>query len=113
MSGLSTRITVSPDVGEGARAFRSAFLGGSERPLPGPTDGVPIGGTWPVASQRDRARCGSDQVLHYIKNLQKSLGYLLIFDARARDFGKGIDPVTAIANFIVVTNFIDVRPSLR
>jgi tetratricopeptide (TPR) repeat protein len=55
---------------------------------------------------------GSDQVLHYMKNLQKSLGYLLIFDARTRDFGKGIDPVTAIANFMVVTSFVDVRPSV-
>ena len=56
---------------------------------------------------------GSDQILHYMKNLQKSLGYLLIFDARVRDFGKGVDPVTALSNFTVVTNFIDVRPSIR
>jgi tetratricopeptide (TPR) repeat protein len=56
---------------------------------------------------------GSDQILHYMRNLQKSLGYLLIFDARSRDFGKGIDSVTSITNFTVVTTFIDVRPSVK
>jgi hypothetical protein len=56
---------------------------------------------------------GSEQITHYMESMQKSLGYLLIFDARMRDFGKGIDPVTTIAGFTVVTQFIDVRPSIR
>lgn len=55
---------------------------------------------------------GSDQITHYMKNMQKSLGYLLVFDARARDFGKGIEAVTTVDNFMVVTQFIDVRPSV-
>jgi tetratricopeptide (TPR) repeat protein len=55
---------------------------------------------------------GSDQITHYMENMQKALGYLLIFDARMRDFGKGIERVTTIDRFMVVTQFIDVRPSV-
>jgi tetratricopeptide (TPR) repeat protein len=52
---------------------------------------------------------GTDQILHYMRNLKKALGYLVVFDARKRDFGKGIDRITNIDTFTVVTAFIDVR----
>jgi tetratricopeptide (TPR) repeat protein len=100
------RLDIYEEVAAGAGRIDLAlsFTGGLSVILELKMCGAPYSSTY--------AFSGSDQVLHYMKNLQKSLGYLLIFDARKRDFGTGIEPVTAIDNFIVVTNFVDVRPSV-
>jgi tetratricopeptide (TPR) repeat protein len=100
------RIDIYAEVEAGAGRIDLAlsFAGGLSVILELKMCGAPYSSTY--------AFSGSGQILHYMKSLQKSLGYLLIFDGRARDFGKGLDPVTSIETFMVVTQFIDVRPSV-
>lgn len=56
---------------------------------------------------------GSEQVTHYMENKQVNLGYLVLFDARTRDFGTGLPPTVAVGAHTVRVVFIDVRPEVK
>lgn len=102
--GSRVDIYAEAEAGAGRIDLALAFAGGFSVIVELKMCGAPYSSTY--------AFSGSEQITHYMGSMQKSLGYLLIFDARTRDFGKGIEPVTTIGNFIVVTQFIDVRPSV-
>jgi hypothetical protein len=55
------------------------------------------------------AQNGLEQVRHYMKNKEAQEGYLLIFDARIRDFGKS-SIVERLENIKIIT--VDVRPNM-
>ncbi|MFI5296787.1 MAG: hypothetical protein ACHREM_01705 [Polyangiales bacterium] len=56
---------------------------------------------------------GEEQILHYMANKDRSLGYLLIFDGRSDTFGSGIEATTCSGPFTVCTRFIDLRPEVK
>ena len=53
------------------------------------------------------------QLQHYMNNKQCHLGYLVVFDARRRDFGVGIEPIIDDGTNIIRTYFIDLRPTVN
>lgn len=55
---------------------------------------------------------GEDQLVHYIKNSQTRLGYLIVFDGRIKDFGKGLKPVQGIGNATIFTTAIQIAPKI-
>lgn len=59
------------------------------------------------------AQDGLQQLLHYMENRQAKIGYLIVFDARVRDFGKGFDQAQTSKGFVINTKVIDVRPIVR
>lgn len=58
------------------------------------------------------AAAGEEQLQHYMANRKTSIGYLLVFDGRMRDFAKPLlvqsDPAATIDEI-----FVDVRPTVR
>ena len=52
---------------------------------------------------------GINQLKHYLHNKQSKIGYLIIYDARKRDFGKSITSNIQIENYMIDTKFIDMR----
>lgn len=56
---------------------------------------------------------GTEQVVHYLDNQGTNLGYLVVFDARRRDFAQGIERVSRIGPHTVITVFTDVRMEVK
>lgn len=56
---------------------------------------------------------GDEQIVHYMDNRACHVGYLVLFDARARDWGLTPDERTAVGQNMVVTTFVDVRPTVK
>lgn len=56
---------------------------------------------------------GTDQLFHYLKNKKTHLGYLVVFDGRMRDFGKGIVENYSYNNFTIRSFVADVRPKIK
>lgn len=56
------------------------------------------------------AAAGKQQILHYMENRGTNLGYLVVFDARKRDFGKAL--FHASGQFLVVSKFVNVQPQI-
>jgi Tfp pilus assembly protein PilF len=59
------------------------------------------------------AQEGIKQIVHYMENKNTCLGYLIIFDGRKRDFGKGIKPIIAKKSNTIFVNFIQVTPTIK
>lgn len=57
------------------------------------------------------AAAGESQLLHYMENRQSHLGYLIVFDARARDFGRPL--LNGMAADTVINKFVNLVPSVR
>lgn len=62
---------------------------------------------------KNYAEEGLQQLSHYMSNKRTSLGYLIVFDSRSRDFGKGLSEVSSVRNHTVFTKIIDVRPTVK
>jgi tetratricopeptide (TPR) repeat protein len=58
------------------------------------------------------AKEGEGQILHYMENRNIHLGYLIVFDARSRDFGNQLISPRTADSFIVREKFVDVRPEV-
>jgi tetratricopeptide (TPR) repeat protein len=56
------------------------------------------------------AAAGETQLVHYMKNRDSKLGYLIVFDARSTDFGKL--PLSGENSLTIFTKIVDVRPSV-
>jgi hypothetical protein len=56
---------------------------------------------------------GEGQILHYMAHRGVHLGYLVVFDARSRDFGVPLLAVRAADAFTVLEKIVDVRPDVR
>ncbi len=55
------------------------------------------------------AEKGINQLKHYLHNKQSKLGYLIVFDARKKDFAKKITSVLKSQNYLIQTKFVDMR----
>jgi len=56
---------------------------------------------------------GIQQLTHYLENKETHLGYLVIFDGRRRDCGKGIEPQYLYEKFTIRSYVADVRPQVK
>jgi tetratricopeptide (TPR) repeat protein len=56
---------------------------------------------------------GEDQIIHYQNNTEANLGYLLIFDARKRDFAKGLKDIQIVGNKTIYSIAVDVRNKVK
>lgn len=53
---------------------------------------------------------GLEQLVHYLDNKNTSLGYLIIFDGRMIDFGKGFAEIQSVGKHTIYIKTIDIRP---
>ncbi|CNL37681.1 Predicted O-linked N-acetylglucosamine transferase%2C SPINDLY family [Yersinia enterocolitica] len=53
---------------------------------------------------------GESQILHYLRNTNSKVGFLVIFDSRKREFGTKFNDTIYIDNFYINTKVVDVRP---
>ena len=56
---------------------------------------------------------GEDQIIHYQTNTGSNLGYLVVFDSRKRDYGKGFKNLQVIGNKTIYSIAIDVRNTIK
>jgi len=56
------------------------------------------------------ALSGASQIIHYQINKSTNLGYLVVFDARARDYGKHFKKLQMVDQHTIYTTAIDMRP---
>lgn len=56
---------------------------------------------------------GLNQLVHYMDNRRSAVGYLVVFDARQREWGKSPDPDRGDAERTIELVFVDVRPVVR
>lgn len=56
------------------------------------------------------AAAGEDQITHYMGNRRSSIGYLVVFDARLRDFASPLSDAPNKGSLTIKTQFVDVRP---
>lgn len=56
---------------------------------------------------------GLEQVSHYMEAKNTSIGFLVVFDGRTRDFGKGWQEIETIGNNTINVVTVDVRPAFR
>ena len=56
------------------------------------------------------AASGETQLVHYMENRGSKLGYLVVFDARARDFGKVL--LSGGNSLTIITKIVDLRPDV-
>jgi len=56
---------------------------------------------------------GIEQLVHYLENKQTYLGYLVVFDGRMRDFGKGIQSQYLYEKCTIRSFVADVRPKVK
>lgn len=59
------------------------------------------------------AASGEDQIIHYLENRDTSRGYLVVFDARAKDYGKALLKSPVEGRFTVRERFVDLRPKVK
>jgi len=60
------------------------------------------------------AQGGIDQLVHYMENKGTTIGYLMVFDSRKRDFSRGFqDSPKFINGMSIITKIVDVRPEYR
>lgn len=55
---------------------------------------------------------GEHQIIHYQTNKNCNLGYLIVFDGRKRDFGKGFKEVQVIDNKTIYSIAVDVQSKI-
>jgi hypothetical protein len=58
------------------------------------------------------AEAGVEQLVHYMDNKKSHIGHLVVFDARQRDFGTGIEPIVKSGPHQIHVRFVDIRPDV-
>jgi tetratricopeptide (TPR) repeat protein len=58
------------------------------------------------------AKAGIEQLAHYMDNKKTHIGYLVVFDSRRRDYGKGIEAEIMAGGNTIMTEFVDIRPDV-
>lgn len=61
----------------------------------------------------DYAQSGVEQVVHYMRNRKTSTGFLIVFDSRMRDFGKGLHREAVFDGVSVPVLVTDLRPYVK
>jgi len=56
---------------------------------------------------------GEDQLVHYLNNTDTRVGFLVVFDGRSRDFGKGFKKVQSIGELTIFTTAIEMTPKIK
>jgi tetratricopeptide (TPR) repeat protein len=56
---------------------------------------------------------GEDQLVHYLKNISTKIGFLIVFDGRSRDFGKGFKTVQSVNDLTIFTTAIEMKPTIK
>jgi len=56
---------------------------------------------------------GESQIIHYAKNKNTYIGFLVVFDSRVRDYGKLFKDIQTLDNIIIHTISIDVRSEIK
>jgi tetratricopeptide (TPR) repeat protein len=56
------------------------------------------------------ASAGEGQITHYMSNRRSSIGYLVVFDARLKDFASPLTDTPHQDSLTIRTKFVDVRP---
>lgn len=56
---------------------------------------------------------GEDQLVHYLKNISTKIGFLVVFDGRSKDFGKGFKSVQSIDGLTIFTTAIEMTPKIE
>lgn len=59
------------------------------------------------------AQDGLQQLAHYLDNKGTHIGYLMIFDGRLRDYGKGFQSSYSHNAYTIYATVIDVRPTVK
>ena len=59
------------------------------------------------------AQEGIEQLMHYMANKRTNIGFLVVFDARAKDFAQGFVETQIIDGMNVVTIIADLRPFVK
>ena len=52
---------------------------------------------------------GNSQIIHYLSNKETSVGFLMVFDSRTRDFSKGLKEFCSYGKYSIYTKIVDVR----
>ena len=55
---------------------------------------------------------GEDQLVHYLKNISTKIGFLIVFDGRSLDFGKGFKTVQSVNDLTIFTTAIEMTPKI-
>ena len=55
---------------------------------------------------------GIEQLAHYMDSKESHIGHLIVFDARRRDFGKGMGPQAKRGAHQIAVRFVDIRPDV-
>jgi hypothetical protein len=55
---------------------------------------------------------GEDQLVHYLNNISTKIGFLIVFDGRSLDFGKGFKTVQSINDLTIFTTAIEMTPKI-
>jgi hypothetical protein len=50
--------------------------------------------------------------VHYMDNKKSHIGHLVVFDAREREFGTGLEPLVKHGPHQIHLRFIDIRPNV-
>ena len=58
------------------------------------------------------ALSGESQIIHYQQNKTTNLGYLVVFDGRIRDYGKGFKEIQNINNHTIYAIAVDIRHTI-
>lgn len=58
------------------------------------------------------ALSGESQIIHYQQNKTTNLGYLVVFDGRTRDYGKGFKEIQNINNHTIYAIAVDMRHTI-
>lgn len=58
------------------------------------------------------ALSGESQIIHYQTNKSANLGFLVVFDARVRDYGKHFKRLQSIDNHTIYSIAVDMRPEI-
>lgn len=56
---------------------------------------------------------GESQIIHYAKNKNTHIGFLVVFDSRIRDYGKSFKDIQTIDNILIHTVAIDIRSEIK
>lgn len=62
---------------------------------------------------RNYALEGHEQLAHYMENRKTHIGFLIVFDGRLRDYGKGIPETVAVENKTIYSYCVDVRHTFK
>lgn len=59
------------------------------------------------------ALSGESQIIHYLNSKEVNVGYLVIFDARTRDYANGVQAFKSLGKHTIYSKVVDLRPIIE